>query len=381
MNTMFVHLDLRAEARVLASLLSDAAGVAFHADADGFCSGFLSSRLMPDSLPPMFQVFTEDLDLLSLCEWVERRGIHSLITFDVNILSAAGALDRLAACTAGRLRIYDDHIGAASEVPAKAELVELLPSTPDGLPRIRPSSLFCFEMLRSTGNFPSSSFIEFVAVVAAHGEGVMHSLGRYLPKLGQDIDRLARRVGRGINAYYTDMEIGSEDLTLMNQLVELAERMMRTEPGGSFAAAIQASRFCETIFTADRTVSELIDKESSAATRSQPWLKVKGVPVYLVDVDSPRRILHLVASSTRTKLDEGIVITKQETRSGLSIELRRARSLSSPDLADVLLKLDPSWFLSRGGHPMAAGATLVPCSAQAALDALRNRLELALSEI
>ena len=129
---MFRHLDLRAEARTLESLLSDAAAVAFHADADGFCSGFFCSRLTPDFRPPMFQVFTEDLDLLPLCGWIEEHDVHGVVTFDVNVLSASGALARLAECTKGRLRIYDDHIGAPSQVPVNAEFVELLPATPEG---------------------------------------------------------------------------------------------------------------------------------------------------------------------------------------------------------------------------------------------------------
>ncbi len=376
MSDMFDHLDPRVEARILRSLLSNGAAVAFHADADGFCAAFLSSRLVSKSLPPMFQVFTEDLDLSSLCEWVRERAVDSLVTFDINILSAAGALGRLASQMTGRLRIYDDHIGASTSIPNNVEFVKLLPPKPDSLPNIRPASLFCFEMLRSYCGSRDLEFAEFTAVAAAFGEGVIRHFRHFLPRLDSGLDSLARQIGRGINAYFTDMNIGSEDLTLVGQLIDLAERIAsETQPRELLDTLIESSQFATTVLEADRIVSQLVERESSAAARSAPWFEIKGLPVYLVEVKSSRRIVHLVASATRTKLDRGIVISKQTTHSGISLELRRARSLHSPDLAATLLDLNPDWFVSRGGHPMAAGATLLPASTDHALTALRNRLE------
>lgn len=155
----------------------------------------------------------------------------------------------------------------------------------------------------------------------------------------------------------------------------MTARSIGTIQSSSISKVVRSSELFRTLLDADKAVSDLVQERSRAAAKLEPWFQVGDTPVYLIEVESARRILHLVASSTRTRLDKGIVISTQTTRSGNGIELRRARSLNSPDLATILLSLNDDWFISRGGHPMAAGATVLAEKAADVLAALRARLE------
>lgn len=372
MHKLFPSLNLDRETAVLVELARESSGLACHADADGFCAGLFVSQLTTGQLPT-FYVSTEDLTLTLLTQWVEQQRVSNLATFDVNVLSAAGALHRLAGKLKGQLHVYDDHIGAASEIPANVKIVELLPSADDGLPRIRPASFFCYALLQNSSE-PVTPMLDLLLLAAAHGEGVAHSLKRFLPVLPtREANALARQIGRGINAYFTDLDCCGQDPTLNDQLMVLMNETL-DQPFDRLIPLVRRSTFFQMLQDADSAVSQMVDEHARSALDGPPWAHAEGIPIYLVRVQAPRRIVNLVASATRTKLDRGVTIALQETPSGVGLELRRSRNLNHPDLSAALLALPAEAFVSRGGHPMAAGATIKSDTEQEVLSELAREL-------
>ncbi|MFF6993089.1 hypothetical protein [Streptomyces sp. NPDC010273] len=376
MKSLFPHLDLPHEVHELRNYLAAGAGVAFHADADGFFAAYLASLVADEAPGSMYQVFTENLDLVGLGKWVRENSLKRLATFDINVLSATSALEKLAESLSVGLRVYDDHKGLSSVLPTNVEIVELLPLGSPSIPEIRPASLFCFELLQqSAAPGARREFIEFVALAAAYGEGVARSFAKILPRLPNDLNSLARTVGRGINAYYTDSSLQGDDMTLMRQMQFLSDSWLNeVDTHRDLRNHVRGSDIFTTIAEAENVVSSLVEDIARHAAVEDPWFHAKEFPVYLVRVEAPRRVVHLAASATRTKVDQGVVVSCQETRAGVGLELRRARTLHTPDLAALLLRLDPSWFISRGGHPMAAGATVKLGAEEAVLHGIKRLL-------
>jgi single-stranded DNA-specific DHH superfamily exonuclease len=87
-------------------------------------------------------------------------------------------------------------------------------------------------------------------------------------------------------------------------------------------------------------------------------LKTENFDVFMVQLKSDAKVVNLVASEARNRIQNGITVAHQARSQGRVIELRRTRNLHHPDLARLLLDMDPKLFVARGGHPMAAGATL-----------------------
>ncbi|MDT0390619.1 DHH family phosphoesterase [Streptomyces dubilierae] len=377
MASLFPHLDLPYEAYELRRYLAAGAGVAFHADADGFFAAYLASLVAEEQSGPMYQVFTENLDLVDLDAWVRGNSLNCLATFDINVLSAPSALGRLATSLPLGLRVYDDHKGLSAILPDNVETIELLPSGSDSLPEIRPASLFCFELARQSAlSNPRRQLVEFVALAAAHGEGVARPFAKMLPRLPNSLNSLARAVGRGVNAYYTDSSLQGDDMALMMRMRDLSESWVdKVEAHRDLRDHVLGSDIFAMLTEAENIVSSLVEGIARQAAVEDPWFHTKEFPVYLVRVDAPRRIVHLAASATRTKVDQGVVVSCQDTRAGVGFELRRARALHSPDLADLLLTMDSSWFLSRGGHPMAAGATVKRGAEEAVLEGIERLLK------
>jgi nanoRNase/pAp phosphatase (c-di-AMP/oligoRNAs hydrolase) len=100
-----------------------------------------------------------------------------------------------------------------------------------------------------------------------------------------------------------------------------------------------------------------------------------GLGVYLIEVGSAARIVNLVASEARNRIASGITIAFQLRPRGCVVELRRTRNLEKPDLARLLLDMDATLFVARGGHPMAAGATVAPTKEEVFFAELRAKLE------
>ncbi|MFF0733830.1 hypothetical protein ACFYVK_19670 [Streptomyces chartreusis] len=378
MNSLFPHLDLTHEMHELRNFVAAGAGMAFHADADGFCAAYLASLVAEEASSPMYQVFTENLDLVGLEEWVRGKHLKRLATFDINVLSAQSALGKLAASLSVGLRVYDDHKGLSAAQPANVETISLLPPDSDAIPEIRPASLFCFELLQqSAASGMQRELVDFVALAAAYGEGVASSFAKLLPRLPKGLNSLARAFGRGINAYYTDSSLQGDDMTLMRQMQRLSDSWLNDalDAHRDLCSHVGGSDVFTTITEAENVVSSLVENIARRAATEDPWFHTEEFPVYLVRVEASRRVVHLAASATRTKVDQGVVVSRQDTRGGVGIELRRARALHTPDLAALLLRLDPNWFISRGGHPMAAGATVKRGAEEAVLHGIERLLK------
>lgn len=347
-HELYQHLDLSLEYVHIKELLVAAAGIAFHADADGTVSAVLACQIGPGD-PVVRAVGTEDFDFIELADWVKDRARH-LITLDINVLSQDGALARLAAAVAGQLLVLDDHHGAPQAIPGNVDLRTLLPPSSAHSHQIYPTSLMLHAALsRATG---ATERNDFLAVAAAYGEGVRDRFRRYLPRLERRLERLARATGRGINAYFTATDAIDRAPFLVGALVDFArsERPIDVDSG-------EVSAWLEPLTLAsddvDAQVRSAVESASGALSSAD-----SGIPVFGVEVTSSRRIVNLVASSLRSSKGEGVSVAWQRTPRGVAFEARRARDLDHPDLAAILVAMPEEYFVARGGHPMAAGATV-----------------------
>jgi hypothetical protein len=312
-------------------------------------SAVLASQLSRRT-PDVSAVLTEDFDFRALADWV-RTTCESLVTFDINVFSNPAALELLASSTQDTLTVYDDHLGLSPQkLPENVTYRNLLPPRADPSGEIRPTSMFVHALLNS--EVRRSPRNDFLCVAAAHGEGVRERFRKHLPMLAQPFDRLARVVGRGANAFFTLPSATTLAPALVAALVAYGRQSAPIEIG-----EIEGSDWVGTLRDATSEVDHAVEAIVAQARSQKPYA-AGDVPIYITEVRDDRRIVNLVASSLRVAVDEGVSVAWQRRRGGVAVELRRARSLSSPDLADALLSMNPTYFVSRGGHPMAAGATV-----------------------
>ena len=118
--------------------------------------------------------------------------------------------------------------------------------------------------------------------------------------------------------------------------------------------------------------AELVKREVERGLASPPWLSTTAFDVHRIDVRTEKRITDLVASEAQTILKSGVTVALQYVFTGWAIELRREEALDQPDLAEMLLEMDESMFVSRGGEPMAAGAIIIDSKRDDFLQELRR---------
>lgn len=356
MKTLFPHLDMT---QATSTLLQDLTGavIAYHADADGFCSAAYALTLScPDTRT--YSVTTDQFDFVNLSNNLRQN--KRLVMFDINVHSSRGALARLAESGLEQVFVYDDHFGEIVCPHKNVTIRPLLPATNTDTSQIYPASLFLWEVLRAKEL--DTSRLDFLALSAAYGEGVRHRFQDALPALSRQKERLARSVGRGINAYFSLQPCNDESSQLVQHVVSY---LNSGDPGiRAWSHALQAASQ-----TVDRLVAEAVNRASD-----EPLWMAGNLPIFGAKVDSAAQITNLVASSLRTKRNRGLSMAWRTTGNSTEIEIRRARALSAPNIVAAILSLPSEWFKSRGGHPMAAGCALTNVTIEDFMDALTEQI-------
>jgi hypothetical protein len=356
MNGNLAHLDIDSLLGELRTLAQTGLSILYHGDADGAVSAALISRIVGGE-PSHIMVATTQLDLLEVARSGALRTNSNCLTVDVNVRSVPGALERLSAAVAGTVLVVDDHLGAADiRGPSNVRFVDLLPPGRRASRReqIRPSVLLAHELTAASGG--RSLTADCLAVAALYAEGVadLFVIGNdELPRASQ---RQMRRFGRGLTALLLDRSLIAEG-DVIEELCALADRPEATlTQAARVIAESNLSRRCN---GASQALTEAVAKTVASHDLSAPWILTQdGSPVFRLEVATDRWIVNLVASEARNRIRSGVAIALQNVEGGMAVELRRTRDLHEPDLAALLLSLPAELFKSRGGHPMAAGATV-----------------------
>lgn len=375
---LFAHLDLTVERSTIELLAAEGLHVAHHADADGAIASALIGATLSHPPRGYCKVSTEELHLDSLVRWVRRERVENLLSFDINVWSARGALINLANAVKKSVRIVDDHLGETGAVPRKVSFVQLLPpgDRRERKDQIRPAFLFA-DAIALNSRSVRSGMHAFMALAGLYGEGVSHLFNLSNVNVSPDIHNSAREFGRGLTAAYLTLGSAREDDRIVQGLLTLLGESKDCSEIEAAARQASTSELGKQIKCASELVTTLVKREVEGIDGSTPWVSTNMFDVYMVDVRSRERVVNLVASEARSVLNSGIAIAVQEVPSGIALELRRARDLDAPNLADLLMRLDGSMFVSRGGHPMAAGATVVPGAIDEVLRAIRAELLIA----
>ena len=369
---LFSHLDLAAELRCIEALAMDGLHVAHHADADGSIASALITSVLSKPIKGYCQVASESLHLAPLVQWTHTNAVENLLTFDINVWSGAGALKLLAGAVGNAVRVVDDHLGEMTEVPRNVTLVELLPPGPryERVDQIRPSFLFADSVVTLCGGKRKGMQV-FLALSGLYGEGVSHLFSLPGLNVGPQVHGKAREFGRGLTALYIALGPEPGDDSIVRALIDLIDCGHGRENDVEAATRALDSEIGFQVLEASKSVSQLVKREVEGLFETTPWLSTETFDVHIVDVQSGKRIVNLVASEARTLLKSGVTLAVQEVPSGWALELRRAKNLDTPDLAEILMRIEGSMFLSRGGHPMAAGATVVSSGIDEVLNELR----------
>ena len=372
---LFPHLDLADELAAVEALAAEGLHVAHHADADGAIASALIGAMLEHPPNGYCQVTTEDIHLDPLVEWVRKEKVENLVTFDINVWSTRGALTKLSDAVRRSVRVIDDHLGEIGALPDKVALVQLLPpgERTKRKDQIRPAFLFADAVAVSSRRM-RSGMQAFLALAGLYGEGVSHLFD--LPGIGasRDVHRSAREFGRGVTAAYIALNSSPDDDHLVQGLVDLLIESNSDTRVDQAAQRALVSDIGNQVMEAAELVTLLVKKEVQGVNASTPWLSTETFDVYFVEVNASERIVNLVASETRSMLNSGIALAVQQVPSGIALELRRAKDLDAPNLVELLMELNGSMFISRGGHPMAAGATVVPGRIDDVIGALRDKL-------
>lgn len=365
MSSLFPHLDLRTEqARLLSLLRESTTALVYHGDCDGLCSVALAHSIAASSgradaqAAAGFRVDTQDLDLGTLIDWIGDTSPRNVVIFDINLSSSPRRAEELPEIVPGIILSVDDHIWDAKRSrPSGIQFVDLISAENTGPPNatLRPPFLFMYELLgygRKT-----SAFEDCLALMGMYGEGVSHLFGSHLPTGSRATLNAIRDLAWGVNAYFTDQSVHADDHGLLSDLTAASDDSLTSLD--AVVKGLTGSAFGKAVSEARKIVDKQVRQHAVRIESGSTWATTNsGLPVYLIEVESSRRIVNLVASNARNRIPSGLVIAVQRAPTSVSIELRRTRDLDSPDLARVLYALDSTMFLSRGGHPMASGATV-----------------------
>lgn len=364
MSALFPHLDMRTERERLLNLLREpTTAIVYHGDCDGLCSAALARSIAaagsdPTAQPGLgFRVDTQELDLGTLINWISDTSPRNAIFFDINLSSSPQRTEELSDIIPGTILSVDDHLLDAQHNRTRGiQTVDLIPTEDTGSPKatIRPPFLFMYEL--SACGRKTSAFEDCLALTGMFGEGVVHLFRSHLPDGSKATLNEIRNLAWGVNAYFTDRSVRGDNHRLLSDLLAAADGVNSLD---AVALKLAGSAFGRAVNEAREIVDIQVRQHAVQVESGNPWVTTRfGAPVYLIEVDSPSRIVNLVASNARNRIASGLVVAFQRSPTGVSIELRRTRDLDSPDLARMLYELDPAMFSSRGGHPMASGATI-----------------------
>lgn len=371
----FPHIQLEDELRELIRLRLLGLAFAYHADADGVISAALLAQLPGSQVDGFAKVRTEQLSLGELSRWARHARVRNLATLDINVWSTTTGLSLLASSVDAVLLVIDDHLGRVGDLPERVRVISLLPDGPrlNRRDQIRPTFLFA-DAIVNLHQGRRGGYNSFLTLSGTYGEGVDHlfELSDIFPT--QVTKDLARKFGRGLTSMLLLDETDPGDDLVVRALIDLALEAPTAETVDEAARRSTDSAIGEQLFRASATVSGLVREEAHRVDTSAPWLSTEKLNVFVVEVSSSSRIANLVASEARNRIHAGVTIALQERPDGTVVELRRTRNLNEPDLAQLLLDMDSSLFASRGGHPMAAGATVIRGKRDDFLRELRDRM-------
>lgn len=372
---LFPHIDLEGQLREITHLAAEGLALAYHADADGVISAALLAHITEGRIDGFAKVLTEQLSLKELSNWARQENVRNLATLDVNVWSTANGLSLLASSVPDILLVIDDHLGEVGQLPKNVKTVNLLPAGPrtDRQDQIRPTFLFADAVVRLQDE-RRSGFNSFLALAGMYGEGVNHLFSLDEIVATRVTMGLAEQFGRGLTSVFLLEETELDDDHVVRALIDLAVQGPSGESTDAAAQRAVESTAANELLQASKTVSSLVLEEVLRVDRAAPWLATEKFDVFLVELKSNARIVNIVASELRNRIRSGVTIALQERSHGCIIELRRTRDLNHPDLAQILLDMESSLFASRGGHPMAAGATVVDGKMEEFLGEFRDQM-------
>lgn len=372
---LFSHINLSAELERISQLSLENFYIAYHSDADGCLAAAFMALIFRQKIDGYYFVKSEDLDLERLCRWIVQESVVNLMTLDINVFSHEGSLEKMAKLVFGQVQVIDDHLGAQRSFPTNVSFVDLLPP---GLRKqrkdqIRPSFLFA-DALAGLALGNRNEMHRFLVLAGLHGEGVVHLFRFPDLQVGERVYSQSRNFGRGLTAYFIANNPKPEDDKVIKQLIDLLSSGPAQESIENAAIRATESELGKELLLCSHLVSEMVSNEAMRVLTDKPWLTTNSYDVFKIDVNSDKRIVNLVASEARAILGSGITIAVQNTQNGFALELRRARDLDAPDLASMLFCIDGDKFISRGGHPMACGATVKKDDIDDVLLILRDQL-------
>lgn len=355
---LFPHIDTQATKKKLKMLMSEGAIIAHHADADGCISACWVSELGRGEKETRIPVKTQDFDFEVLVEQVRSRQVRNVITLDVNVFSQPGAIQRLSDMVPGDVFVIDDHLAAEAGIPRGVKFCNLLPpgSRSTRKDQIRPAFLFADALLRTEKPY-RSGFESLMLLAGLFAESVIGIFPFEEIERSRSEERIARTLGRGINAFYI-LNSDANRIAELSARLQLFSSEMTSAPIGEAKLRLTQSLVFQDLVTATSELSDRVSEHAEKIDLSNPIAESDFGKLYFLEFDDDARIVNLVCSEARNKVRKGIVVTAQYWAGSLAIELRRTRNLNSPDLVEVLKRLDSSFFSALGGHPMACGATI-----------------------
>lgn len=355
---LFPHIDVQATKKKLKMLMSEGAIIAHHADADGCISACWISELGRGEKETRIPVKTQDFDFEVLVEQVRSRQVRNVITLDVNVFSQPGAIQRLSDTVPGDVFVIDDHLAAEAGIPKGVKICNLLPpgSRSTRKDQIRPAFLFADALLRTEKPY-RNGFESLMLLAGLFAESVIGMFPFEEIERNKSEERIARTLGRGINAFYI-LNFDANRIAELSARLQSLSSEMASAPIGEAKLRLNQSLVFQDLLAATGELSDRVSKHAETLDLSNPIAESDFGKLYFLEFDDDARVVNLVCSEARNRLRKGIVVTAQYWAGSLAIELRRTRNLNSPDLVEVLKRLDASFFSALGGHPMACGATI-----------------------
>ncbi|WP_316859776.1 DHHA1 domain-containing protein [uncultured Cohaesibacter sp.] len=355
----FDHLDRIEILEYLDSLTVSGACVAFHGDADGCIAAALLETILKENIADFYCVSSEELNLETLIDWFENQKVSNLITLDINVGSSKGALQKLCGIVKGTVLVIDDHLGDVGRPPDNCRIIQLLPDrdAQETRNQIRPAVYFC-DFLSQAPSKERSGMQAFLALAGLFGEGVTHLFDIASFHANQRVKNLAREFGRGITAFCL---LNSTSIAAESFVRSIVQLVKEEEGGESIQAAserVRQSKLFEVLRNSSKEISCVVQDQVGKSKHDCLWIAAKDYNVYKIYLDTKYNVVNLVASEARNQIGEGVVVSIQIKEDNTAIELRRARNINSPNLVELLQHLKSEYFVARGGHPMAAGATI-----------------------
>jgi single-stranded DNA-specific DHH superfamily exonuclease len=327
---------------------SDRLVVVYHGDPDGCCAAVMLSIALTESfnkeVDHHYWVGTHQFTFTLLRDYLVAIKPTHVVFLDVNIESKPQILDEIITQTKSRILIYDDHVTTFSST--HDEILFINPTQSLGTEFPLPACVFAYELQQYAGERDT----QWIAAVGITAESVGRYYGRFLDNVMVEKKKLST-LARLITAQFLVLDAyNTEDL--------------------AFSLLIEASRLdgAELLLnTRDPRVQQLhqirnqVDQEvrRNANRFVEKAHFSQDVSLYTFEVRSNFRIVNLVASTMKWKLEKSVILTYQYLKDRIMIEIRTSPDRENTDLTKVLERAFTHLpYLNMGGHPVAAGASI-----------------------